>query len=381
MARTMTVRLVSGSGPPDLCGVGDYTARLADALGTLGVDVDVVRQHRADRLGGVIAAQPRHAIVHLQYPTVGIGASPGPLVGLLRRRNVVLTEHEYSYAHPLRRAMAVALGNACGQVIVTNQLERRRMSRWLWRVPVSVLPIPSNIPVSMAARPRVPGQPLAAERPFTLGWFGIVRPDQGLGQFLELAERLLAGGQAVRIVVIGGWHARDAEAVAALRTRTRRWPIRWTGRLDELAVSAELASLDAAYLPYPDGISERRASALALFGHGVPVLSTLGEATTDELAGCVLAAAGPEHAAQRLGQLDRAGQQQLIGRAAAYAARRSPARLAEQHLAIYQAVLCRQAGPLQPRGVTRSTDRMTRLTKRVRSGAGGARSGGGAGGA
>lgn len=349
LAERLTVRLVTGSLPDELCGVGAYTGRLAAALAELGVDVQLVKQTGADRLGKVVASQPDNAIVHLQYPTIGVGASVAPLSGVLRRAGMVVTLHEFSHVHPLRRAMAVALANGADQVVVSNELERGRVQRWLkpfHTAPLAVLPIPTNIPVGMVARPR----PLNAtwssedsERPFTVGYFGIVRPDGALQRFLDLAEHAQQHRVHVRFVVIGGCHEKHRAAIKALQGRHERLPIRWTGRLEDDAVSRELAGLDAAYLPFTDGVSERRTSALAVLAHGIPLITSIGPATTASLRSCVVAADGPASAWQQLGSLD-ADDVGRLGRAGvAFAEARSTHRLAEQHVALYQAVLRRRA--------------------------------------
>lgn len=341
IAQRLQVRLVAGSLPPDLCGVGHYTARLAEALGELGVDVGVVRQSRGDSWGSLIAGQPPSAIVHLQYPTVGIGPSLGPLLGLLRRRHVLLTQHEFSYAHPLRRAMGVALANAAGQVIVSNETERGRLARRLLPLGpkrITVLPVPPNIPTGTQAAARAFDDCRGAERPFTVGYFGIVRPDQGFVQFLELVEACVVSGEPVHFVVIGGWHAGDSAFVAEAQRRTAQWPLTWTGRLADADVSAALSGLDAAYLPYPDGVSERRASAAAMFGHGVPVVTTEGPSTTDELRRCVQLAAGPAEAWRLLRRATRSDWKTRSAAACAFVANRSFERLAHQHVVLYQAV-------------------------------------------
>lgn len=348
VAASLDVRLVAGSLPPDLCGVGDYTAVLAEELRRLGARVELVLQDRRDRVGAVVAAQPRDAIVHLQYPTAGVGASFGPLFGCLRRPGTVLTLHEFSHVHPLRRMMGTALAAAAGQVVVTNEFERGRLRRRLSPLrarPPAVLPIPANIPVGRTAEPQLlgDGDGDGGGRPYTIGFFGIIRPGMAIEHFLQLAEVALHAGAPVRFEVIGGWHEKDRDAVAALRERTARWPMRWTGWLDDEQASVAIAGLDVAYLPYRDGISERRASALAMLAHGVPVVTTKGRSTTPELAACVLFARNPSAAWQAMGGLDR-GRLALLGAAAERVVeRRSAARVAEQHVALYQAVRLRLA--------------------------------------
>src|ERR1700722_2066745 len=118
----MRILLVSGSLPPMLCGVGDYTYQLATELGARG-DLQVavltsraarnaeprgnfqlfavVERWRLSELGRIfrILKEWRPDIVHVQTPTQGYGSSwvPRilPLLCRLAGLRVVQTWHEY----------------------------------------------------------------------------------------------------------------------------------------------------------------------------------------------------------------------------------------------------------------------------------------------
>ncbi|MGA9390861.1 MAG: glycosyltransferase, partial [Candidatus Sulfotelmatobacter sp.] len=118
----MRILLISGSMPPMMCGVGDYTASLAKALGRRkDTSVAVLTDRAATpmpsdfgfevfpiangwRMGDAvrIAKLVRHwhpDVVHVQYPTQGYGSRylPWLLPTLFRvmRMPIVQTWHEY----------------------------------------------------------------------------------------------------------------------------------------------------------------------------------------------------------------------------------------------------------------------------------------------
>src|SRR5664280_100229 len=123
IGRTRVI-LVSGSFPPDACGVGDYTYRLVSALPkqtisvrvfttiaparSLDPELDICPTVRRWSFIGlpilsrrIKAADPD--IVHLQYPTIAYGAGLLPQLLVLTRRPFIVTIHEASASHMLRR--------------------------------------------------------------------------------------------------------------------------------------------------------------------------------------------------------------------------------------------------------------------------------------
>ena len=127
----MKLAMVSGSYPPDVCGSGDYTQRLAEALEVRGVSVEVItgtdwgvkNVPRVQRLIRTLRAD----LTHIQYPTVGYGRKLGPqLIGLFER--AVVTPHEASQTHILRRLslFPFLFGR---RIIFTNRFEQAYVSR------------------------------------------------------------------------------------------------------------------------------------------------------------------------------------------------------------------------------------------------------------
>src|SRR4051794_20890610 len=107
----MRVTFISGSLPPEPCGVGDFTAKLVQALRDLGVTVSVI--HGEDwtvaGVGNILRCiqESRPDIIHIQYPTRGFEKHLGPHLLALRVKSVV-TLHEASQVHPLRTLSLLA---------------------------------------------------------------------------------------------------------------------------------------------------------------------------------------------------------------------------------------------------------------------------------
>lgn len=339
MSRLLKVCMVSGSAPPDACGVGDYTHKLAEALRGAGVDVDLVKHPLglldAPGVSRTLAAA-RPDVVHIQYPTVGFGAHLGPsLLSVLRP--CVVTVHEASRLHLLRRLAMTPFSLRSPRLIFTTHHERAYAgSRLPWiRGRSSVIPVGSSIP----AAPSIPkdGDEVVC--------FGLFRPQKGLEDVLRLAELSRDRGSGVRVRFIGSPDPRKMDYFAALQARAKGLPVSWDVGLSEEEVSRTLARARAAYMPFPDGAVDYRTSLLALLTNGVAVVTTKGENTSPALAEAVAFAAGPEEALAAVAGIlkDEDRRAELDRRARAFARGFSWAAIAEAHRAVYASALGREA--------------------------------------
>ena len=117
--------------------------------------------------------------------------------------------------------------------------------------------------------------------------------------------------------------------------------VKWSIDLDFSKVSEVLAASFAAYLPFPDGVSERRGSMLAALTNGLPVLSTIGAATPPEMLPLFLPARSSGEALSLLDQLskdpDRCSEMCVASKT--HAARYAWSSIAAQHVLAYQDAL------------------------------------------
>lgn len=270
------VHVVAGS-PGNRCGVLDYTNSLVTALTdassearckivdgwSLGETLGVARAHRAD-------------VIHVQYPSLQMGYAPwwGMLGGLNRR--TVVTLHEFSIFSRARKLYCLPVALLAKQIIFSNAYERQAFlnSYPFAAKRCTIIPVGNNIPVT--AEP-------VDDRPRRLIYFGQIGDDKGLDLVLEAVAELRAAGSTFPIAFIGAVVDPASPIVKLVEERAGPLGIDLRFNLSSDDVSSELARSTHAYLPFPDGISDKRGSALACLKHGVAVLTTHSQKTPDWL--------------------------------------------------------------------------------------------------
>lgn len=301
---------------PGSCGVLDYSRRLAEALKEQGVAVTLARGIRNDRLSlrelrAELRAR-RPELLHIQYPMARYGASLLPLVAAwLPGVRTLVTLHEFSQAHPLRRVAALAFSRAA--LVFTTEQEEQAYRRWYpWsRGRTQVIPLGSNIPWLADGGKR----DLDA-----VCYFGQLRPQRGLEAFIELARLAQRQAPQLRFQVLGAVPAGREDYCRALRESAADLrQLGWALESGDDAVAQRLAATGFVYLPYPDGASGRRGSLLAALGNGALVITTRGAQTPPELSGAVRFANSPVDALAEIATLRGDPEAQNRQRAAARA--------------------------------------------------------------
>ncbi|WP_210318589.1 hypothetical protein, partial [Aureimonas endophytica] len=251
-----TIVIVAGRREEAACGVWDYSVLLAEALRRTGAEVRLVNARDWSLRGFLALARSlrgEKARILIQYPSSAFEKRLLPYFlpfALLPHRTAV-TIHEFSYKRLPAKILTCLPMAFAGSVVFTSPVEaaaarhspRRRRE-------VAVIPIGSNIP-AVAAR----------EKAIDLVYFGIIRENGRLESFLEVLERLPRG--SVRAAILGsvaagsGAYAKAIEARAAAVGATLRL------EADAEEVAELLSASKVALLPYDDGISSRRGTALA----------------------------------------------------------------------------------------------------------------------
>lgn len=333
----MRVIQIVGAYPPRDCGAEDYTVRLAAALEHHGLEVDILAgggrslSDTPSLIKKVSGYRPH--VVHVQYPTGNYGKSlvPQALATMMPRVPVITTIHEFSESHVLRKVADLPFALRGRALVFTSEYERRHFLSWFpWvRKRSVVVPIGSNIPFS-------PGS--VRRDPWGVVYFGLIRPHKGLEEFLELARLARDAGRPYRFAIVGDTAARYGSYPETLKERAKDLPVGWRIGLSPDEVSRSLAGSRFAYIPYPDGASERRGSLLAALGNGTAMITTEGPQTPEALRSSVCFAANPSQALRALDQLasdvDRADA--LSARAIEYAERASWSSIALAHRRLYE---------------------------------------------
>jgi glycosyltransferase involved in cell wall biosynthesis len=342
----MSPRICMVTGSPDAgrCGIHDFVLRLAEALRRHGARADILDQRDWSAGGtlGLVAALRRDGadLVHMQYPMIVGWRSLGPhLTGFLAGRPQVVTLHEFSSFDRLRRAFLRAFAWSAARLVLTSAFEAEEFARQFpgTRAKRAIIPIGSNIPVQTRRR--------RDDGARTIVYFGQIKPLKGLEQFLALAAASAAQHKAWRFQILGAPATWAGGYLAKLQHANRTAQVEWLlDRSDEDAARV-LAEAHAAYLPFPDGASERRGSLIAALAHRLPVLTTDGRFVPPDMRGKVLFADGVTEASAALERLfaDRVLEERLGQAGRAYAARFSWDAIATAYLSVYDEVLSRRA--------------------------------------
>jgi glycosyltransferase involved in cell wall biosynthesis len=220
-----------------------------------------------------------------------------PLLALgfarLRRRRVVLIQHEWGGLHWLRRISYMPALLLADTIVMFSPLVRRELTRDPlvgWTAKKCVLaPLPANIEAPAETADSALRQRLAAARDsgrLVIGHFGSIYPGKQPNALLGIGAILRQRGQKPLIVYIGSFirgvdkveqefHARAAEL----------------GLTGDIIVSGFVASdqevfglfsqIDAFCYPLDEGLTARRSSILTCVQSGRPVIVT-GPALSDE---------------------------------------------------------------------------------------------------
>jgi glycosyltransferase involved in cell wall biosynthesis len=152
-----------------------------------------------------------------------------------------------------------------------------------------VIPIGSNI----NARVYRPDEGLKR-----IVYFGLITPEKGLEEFIECARILRTMRHKGAIAMVGKVPPKHRAYAEQLMNSSHASSVEWLLDRGAEEVSRVLAESALAYLPFPDGASERRGSLKAVCSIGLPCITTKGEDATPALGRAALFASTPADAAE-----------------------------------------------------------------------------------
>jgi len=320
----MRICILSARFPPQRCGVGDYTCFLATALAQVGHEVDVLTG--VGELDELLYPVPRNVHIHRVISKWGVSGLADMLAHLRRLRPqllliqyaphafhrrgitfavnllpiVVRTFFDISVAtnfHELyipfgntlkrilgslwQRAMVVLMAFGSDTLSVTAPAWQLRLRRLGIGKSTPVIPVGSNVPLShfdQLERDRFRKQLLNGSVGLVLVGFGALH-DRDVPAVLFGLKRLKTE-LPVKLIWIGGGSP-DREHTLRITEAMRQNglgdnDVIWVGELSHPEISRLLFACDLMVLPFNDGISSRRTSAITAFQHGLPLLTTFG---------------------------------------------------------------------------------------------------------
>ncbi len=213
----------------------------------------------------------------MQYPTGAFGRSLGPvLLSLLHHvAPTMVMLHEFAAAHIVRKAAVGALLLRADRVGITAERERKYLTTaypWL-RNRIRNVPIASNIP----------GRSWAPASPPAVSYFGQLRPNKGIEEFVEVRKRIAAEVPDTTFEIVGAIVPQHADYAEALQRTAAEAGITVAANLSIEQVADTLARSTVALMPFPDGASFRRGSMFAAASCGTPIATTIGADTPPEL--------------------------------------------------------------------------------------------------
>ena len=292
--------LFLGAGPQMQCGVGHFTRLLQDTIEKLapgscgsltltrseGTAADIWRAIGSAR--SVVCNFPIVAWKRVIFrPLLALA------IARLRRRRVVLIQHEWGGLHWLRRITYIPALLLADTILMFSPLVRRELADdpvvgWTLRKCV-LAPLPPNIEAPAGITDSKLRQRLAAAREqgrLVIGHFGSIYPGKQPNALLQIGAILKERGLKPLIVYVGSFIRGVDKVEDEFYARAAE-----LGLIDDVMVSGYVGSdhevfglfseIDAFCYPLDEGLTARRSSVLTCVQSGRPLIVT-GPALADE---------------------------------------------------------------------------------------------------
>jgi glycosyltransferase involved in cell wall biosynthesis len=304
------VQLIAAALPPQLDGIGDYSALLAaelakraevtvlsgggpDATPIPGVRI-VHAFSAADpaSVSGIVEPilQARPDWLLLQYNPFSYGKWGRNLqlplaLRRLRRRlpqtRLAVMVHEpyvpvidwkFAVMTTWQRWQLRTLARAADLGFGSIERFVQTLQPWFAPAPIHHLPVGANIPRVNISRAEARARLGLAPEALVLGLFGTAHPSRLLGLVRETVATICKSRPETVLHYIG-------PSVDTVRETFAGLPLTIGGPLPAEEVSRRFAAMDLYLAPFIDGVSTRRGSLMAALQHGVPTVGTRGPFT------------------------------------------------------------------------------------------------------
>ncbi|UPO97405.1 hypothetical protein MKD34_00795 [Cetobacterium somerae] len=265
--------IITGSYPPDPCGVGDYTQKIVEELKKdkkINIEVLKIGKFNLKESYNTFKYLNKHknTIKLLQYPTLGYGWSILPqILSLFFSKNMYINLHEFSQRKFKARLASSIFFLSKAHIIFTTQDERiyaLKKFKFLEKRS-SIINIASNIEFIC--------EKAENKKIYDLLNFGIIMPNKGLEDFFYLVKKLREEKFDGKILLVGRKQKENLNYFNEIVKICKRYDVELKVDMDDVSVAKEISKSKVAYLPFPDGVTFRRGSFLACLGNEVKVLT------------------------------------------------------------------------------------------------------------
>jgi len=305
----MKITFVAPVLPPQINGVGDYTALLARELANdhqvriwtghntpfepiPGVEIEPLyrvgepRSFRALETGARQQKPDWIVVQHSQFAWGKRGYNPElpRTLGRIRKgekSRIALMAHE-PFARPINFKLAVMgswqkrqfhlMGRAAQAIFYSIEAWKLELERGFPHCLNQHLPVFSNLPRHPSGRQSARRALELAPGDFVLGLFGTVHETRLFARFIDAARAVQKAGLRPVVLYIGPHGSRVRAAMPGVGFLDQ-------GALPAAEISPHFAAMDIYLAAFSDGISTRRGSLMAALQHGVPVVGTSGHLT------------------------------------------------------------------------------------------------------
>jgi glycosyltransferase involved in cell wall biosynthesis len=265
---------------------------------------------------------------------MGPSLTPALLALVCPKSRLFTTFHEFHVFHPLRRLAFLPHAIVGSNLIFTSEDERGHFQRFFptYRGTATIIPVGNNIPAAVQ-------QP--KQKHDRMIYFGQIREKKGIEDFIDTVRLLRAQNNNLACAIIGALGDANTPLAKLILATAGTLDVDLKFNLSTEKVADELSNSNIALLPFPDGISDKRGSALACLEHGLTVISKHSNRTPSWLAQTTYSVTQPTEAVSTINALLNGSYLTCPAPEvlSAELAKRKWPNIARQHLDLYEASL------------------------------------------
>jgi glycosyltransferase involved in cell wall biosynthesis len=299
-----SITIITGAYPPAICGVGDYTYNLFETetaknnkwklyyssswkYFSFMKKIRDINQHKSN-------------VINLQYPTVTYKKSLVPHLlciyfSCFTKKTFSVTMHEFSQLGIKPKLASFIFLLFSNKLIFTTDYELNSALKIFpfIKKKCNIVKIYSNI-TSNSKKKRI------KSREFDLGYFGLIREKKGIEEFIKTVQDIRSKQKDIKILFIGKISPGSNDFANYVFKELKSSHVQVFENLEFAAVAEYLNNCKIGYLPFPDGVSERRGSALAVLENGVILITRKGKQTPKEIYDCCVFVDENDNVADRI---------------------------------------------------------------------------------